>query len=138
MGWTKDWLYSLLLNQARDTLAEAVRAADRQSVARPIKLYAMEHTEWKDNCIVGLPVRVWSSEDDFSTLIVPSDVQSIRNSHARRIFQIPVFSWFIEKRKRVLICRHLGPLYANGGWWNVQGQGRSGRLVRGGGGGWIS
>lgn len=144
MGWSSDWLYSLLLNQARETLAEAICIADERSEDRPLRLFATEHTEWNRdlNMTSGSPVRIWSSEDDFSSLIDPSAWQTIgsnRSTQGRSIHRIPLFSWFIaENRKQILICRWIGPLYGNGGWWDVLSQGRSGRLSKAKRGGWIS
>ena len=144
MGWRSDWLYSLLLDRARDTFAEALRAAKERSEERPRRLYAIETSAWNvdHDMTSGDPHRIWSSEDDFSTLIDPATCQSLKEPKRNlggSIHAIPIFSWFITKdRKRVLICRWIGPLYGNGGWWKVVGQGKRGRLVPGGGGAWVS
>ena len=144
MAWTSDWLYSLLLDRARDTFAEAVRAATERSEEPPEKLLATEHAEWKRESTMtsGDPVRIWSSENDFTSLIDPSMWQSlkIQNQDRRQsIHSVPLFSWFVsDDRKQILICRWIGPLYGNGGWWDVVGQGQTGKLVQANRRAWIS
>lgn len=133
MGWTIDWLYQLLLNRARDTWTEIVQAAGRRNERYPEYLAVTEHTDWNRQSTVtfGDPVRIWSSQDDFRSLC---DASILRYEErpidaAKLFFPVPVLSWYIAPdRKQVLICRHLGALYANGGWWDVVGQGRHGRL----------
>ena len=57
----------------------------------------------------------------------------------RSLYRVPVISWYIsDDRKQVLICRHLGPRYGNGGWWDVIGQGPRGMLVAAERNGWTA
>lgn len=144
MGWRSDWLYSLLLDRARDTFAEAVRAAKERSEPRPIKLFAIETKEFNSDFDMtsGDPYRIWSSEDDFSSLVDHATWQSFteqKRDRSRSIHVVPMMSWFIaDDRKQVLICRWIGPHYGNGGWWDVVGQGKRGRLVQARRGEWVS
>ena len=144
MGWSSDWLYLLLFNRARDMLAEAKCAAKERSEDGPKVLLAMEYAAWNRelSMTTGDPVWLWSSGDDFSSLLDASIWQSLKKQPrnlSRSIHSIPLFSWFItEDRKQVLICRWIGPLYGNGGWWNVVGQGDSGNLIQANRRAWIS
>lgn len=136
MGWSTDWLYELLLNRARDTLAEVKAAAFIRSEAAPLKLLASEHAgfHYESNMTRGLPTRVWSSEDDFTSLLEINQwppENDLRASSTQSIYRVPTVSWAIARdRKQVLICRWIGPRYASGVWWEVLGQGTTGRLSK--------
>ena len=76
--------------------------------------------------------RILDSIDDFSSLcesnVLKHDGTPVDTN--RSFFRVPVISWYIpDDRKQVLICRHIGPRYGNGGWWDVIGQGPRGMLV---------
>ena len=135
MGWSSDWLYKLLLNLARDTFAEALHAAHKRSEKSPIKLLAAEHTDYHQgsNMTCGVPARVWSSDDDFASLVNATQCPPTDQASADPgaiVYRVPIFSWTIlPDRKQVLICRWIGPRYASGAWWDVRGQGTTGRLV---------
>ena len=144
MGWLSDWLYSLLLDHARDAFTEAVRAAAERSEERPKMLIATDHQEWNRELIMPCadPIRIWSSMDDFASLIDLSIWHSLlrqKPDGRRSIHSVPLVSWLIsDDRKQVLICRCIGPLYGNGGWWDIIGQGPTGRLVQSNRRGWNS
>jgi len=141
MGWSSDWLYGLLLDRARETFAEAIRAASERSEPRPTALIATEHSDWNRESTIttGDPVRIWSSDDDFSSLVDSMPDMRARNDESNSVFSLPAFSWFIKSdRTQVLICRWIGPRYGNGGWWNVVGQGKSGKLAQADRRAWIS
>jgi len=134
MGWSSDWLYKLLLNRARDTLAEASQAALKRSEPAPIMLLATEHPDYhpESNMTRGQPIRAWSSNDDFSSL---QDLSQWPPNHklpataGQSIYCVPMLTWSLTAdRKQVLICRWIGPRYASGAWWDVLGQGRTGSL----------
>ena len=132
MSWKSDWIYSLLFDRARQTLSEAKRASIDRSLLAPEFLVATEHANWNRETFTtsGDPIRIWSSSDDFEKLLPDLPHQSNSVDNDRSIFDIPVISWFITNdRKQVLICRWIGPRYGNGGWWNIVGQGKSGKLT---------
>ncbi len=141
MGWSSDWLYSLLLQRARETFVEARRAASDRSEPAPVVLIATEHATCNHDLAItiGDPVRIWSSADDFASLLeaLPDAGNVTRDSHS--LFSVPRVSWFIEPgRKHVLVNRWIGPLFGNGEWWRISGQGGSGRLVRSDRRAWVS
>ncbi len=144
MGWSTDWLYLLLLERARDTFAEAVRAANERSEERPKLLLASEHKEWNRESTMPCadPIRIWSSEDDFKSLIDVETWQSLlqqEQDFRQSIHSVPLFTWFItDDRKQVLICRWIGPRYGNGGWWDIIDQGPVGKLEQANRRAWIS
>ena len=141
MGWSSDWLYSLLLERARDTFAEAIRAASERSEPQPKSLVATEHSEWnRDSTMTsGDPIRIWSSDDDFASLLDSMPDMHSRQQDSGSIFSTPSLSWHINSdREQVLICRWIGPRYGNGGWWNIVGQGKTAKLAPAERRGWIS
>ena len=140
MGWSTDWLYKLLLDRARKTWVEAQDAASQRNEPDPDYLVATQHPGFKHEfMIAGDPIRIWTSTDDFCSLAESSVLPDKRSfDPSRSIFPIPGFAFFVsEDRRRVLISRHIGCLYASGGWFDVIGQGKRGSL-RSSGSGWIS
>ncbi len=135
MGWSSDWLYRLLLDRAREAFDEAIRAARKREEPLPIQLLATEHANFHQasNMTCGDPVRAWSSEDDFASLVTPSQwppQNEPPSAPTQTIYRVPMLSWIIlPNRKQVLICRWIGPRYASGAWWDVHGQNANGRLV---------
>ena len=143
MGWSNDWLYQLLLDRARDTLAEVTQAAEQRNEQPPDFLLATEHSDWDRQFVMtyGDPIRIWSSSDDFGSICgsaIWKDVRGLVDS-TQTFFRIPLFSWYITPDdKQVLICRHIGPRYGNGGWWNVIAQGSRAKLKDAKRKGWIA
>jgi len=129
-----DWLHNLVLDHARKAWADAKRAADRKSETYPEYLVATQHSDWDKGLVMthGDPIRIWTSWDDFMRLadatVLPTNSEPVDTS--RSLFTIPMVSFYVaDDRKQVLICRHLGPRYGNGGWWDVTGQGSAGKLT---------
>lgn len=146
MGWSSDWLYQLLLDRARAALSEAIGAANKRAVTGPELLIAAEYAKYTpSNFTMGDPVKIWSSEDDFSSLknrewyaAIPKRDRT--DYEPGSIFLFPQLSWCLSPdRKQVLICKSIGPLYGVGGWWDVIGQGDKGALRQSNNrGGWVS
>ncbi|WP_442510490.1 hypothetical protein SH528x_002115 [Novipirellula sp. SH528] len=143
MGWSTDWLYTLLLDRARETWIEAQSAAKQRGEPVPNYLVATEHPSFNEQFTMafGDPIRIWTSLDDFSSLADSSVLpkKSLPVDSSRSIFAIPLFAFHIAgDRKRVLISRHIGGRYGNGGWHDVIGQGNRGTLTNAGHAGWIA
>ena len=143
MAWSSDWLYKLLLDRARETWKEARTAAKQRGEPSPDYLVASEHPTFNQpfTMAFGDPVRMWTSLDDFSSLadpsVLPKKTSTVDTS--RSIFAIPLFAFHIsDDRKRVLISRHIGGRYGNGGWHDVLGQGSRGKLRNASDAGWIA
>ena len=129
-----DWLHNLILGHARAAWIDVKRTADRRSEAIPEYLVATQHGDWDEGHTMthGDAIRTWTSRDDFTELVDPSilPVNSDPIDTSRSLFVVPILSFYISAdRKQVLICRHLGPRYGNGGWWDVTGQGDTGKLT---------
>lgn len=145
MGWSSDWLYELLLDHAREAWEEAKQAADERGETSPKYLLASEHAacEHALPCPKGDPIRIWSSVDDFRTLLPVNPCQKQQKSGSGAlpsIFPVPRVMWYImPDRKRVLICTFIGPRYGHGRWWDIVGQGKQSILRQSDTGrGWIS
>ena len=129
-----DWLQDLILGHARSAWHDVKRTADRRSETIPEYLVATQHGDWDEGHTMthGDAIRIWTSRDDFTALadatVLPTNSGPIDVN--RSLFVIPIVSFYVAgDRKQVLICRHLGPRYGNGGWWNVTGQGKAGKLT---------
>jgi hypothetical protein len=143
MGWSTDWLYDLLLNRARLAWTEVRRAAEQWDEPCPDYLVATEHSDWDRQYAMtfGEPVRIWSSRDDFRSLCDDAALVPGRGpiDTTKSLFRVPTIQWYLSPdRKQVLICRHLGPRYGNGNWWNVLGQGARSKLEPSDRNGWIA
>ncbi|GAA5509216.1 hypothetical protein [Novipirellula caenicola] len=143
MAWSSDWLYKLLLDRARETWNEAQTAAAQRGEPAPDYLVATEHPTFNEQFTMafGDPVRIWTSLDDFASLadlsVLPK--KSLTVDTSRSIFAIPLFAFHIpDDRKRVLISRHIGGRYGNGGWHDVLGQASRGKLSNAGHAGWVA
>lgn len=124
MGWSTDCLYKLLLDCARETWIEAQSAAKQLGEPVPDYLVATEHPSFNEQFTMafGDPTRIWTSLGDFFLLADPSVLppKSSLVDSSRSIFAIPLFAFQVaDDRKCVLVSRHIGGRYGNGGWHDV-------------------
>ena len=114
----------LVIERARNTRSESVRAAEERGEPMPDRLVLTQHDTYRNNPLYpcGEPLKTWVSNNEFAESVEKQDVPEIEfdwNS-GRTIYPITQVGFYLDSNSTdVLICEHIGKRYGRGGWYHL-------------------